>query len=186
MRIIGDVHGEYAKYIPIINGCLDSVQVGDMGFDYKPIEGLYERHKFIGGNHDNYDTISNQPNYLGDYGIYKDIGFVRGAKSTDIQWRTLGIDYWREEELSYTQSIDCMNWYTHAKPEIMITHDCPLVICSDMGLEPIRSNTQQLLQNLYDIHQPKLWIFGHYHISKYGKIGMTKYRCLNSLEYLDL
>jgi hypothetical protein len=42
------------------------------------------------------------------------------------------------------------------------------------------------LQELYNIHQPKLWIFGHWHRSKTIQHGKTKFMCLDELETYQL
>lgn len=57
LRLIGDVHGYLGSYFKVAGQVPCSLQVGDMGFDYKEFEtcGLDpNNHKFIGGNHDNY------------------------------------------------------------------------------------------------------------------------------------
>lgn len=54
-RVIGDVHGHLDSYVQVAEQARCSLQVGDMGFDYKGLDGLDpELHRFIGGNHDNY------------------------------------------------------------------------------------------------------------------------------------
>ena len=72
LRIIGDVHGWIDKkyphkysykhstsYLDITKGCEYSIQLGDMGFNYKPLQKLKPRghHIFFPGNHDNYDSL---------------------------------------------------------------------------------------------------------------------------------
>jgi len=38
------------------------------------------------------------------------------------------------------------------------------------------------LNELLHIHQPDIWIHGHYHVSKKTTYGKTKFICLNELE----
>ena len=61
LRLIGDIHGKYDHYLNLVKDCQYTLQVGDLGFDYEPIFHLDpEKHRFIGGNHDNY-TLKYRP-----------------------------------------------------------------------------------------------------------------------------
>lgn len=199
LRIIGDVHGKYAKYLPIIKDTTESIQIGDFGFDYRVFKNINRNHRFFGGNHDNYTTIGNCKNNLGDFGIipnHPEMFFVRGAFSVDKKWRTPGVDWWEEEELNDIQFNQCTQEYTLAKPEIVLTHECPYEISQLIGNpgvlkyfglpEDLKTQTNQWLQRLFDIHRPKLWIFGHFHTSWNQKIKGTDFRCLAELEYINL
>ena len=57
----------------------------------------------MAGNHDNYDTIPNYPHYLGDCGFHTLNGteffYLRGAYSIDRDSRTIGVDWWAQEEI---------------------------------------------------------------------------------------
>jgi predicted phosphodiesterase len=94
VRIIGDVHGNYQKYLEIIKESEYSIQIGDLGLNYdffKKNNVNSNNHVFFGGNHDNYDTINSCNNNLGDFG-FKQLGdfkffFVRGAWSIDNKLR---------------------------------------------------------------------------------------------------
>jgi len=179
-----------------------SVQVGDMGFNYTPLNKLDSNcHKFIGGNHDNYDHYHSVPHSLGDYGEC-DLGsfnffFIRGAKSPDWKQRTEGVDWWRKEELDYQTGLDALEAYKDVKPRIMISHDCPASVTPFISSltsydyertfdEPLRSSsTQVLLEGCFYAHQPEIWLFGHYHINQtYEKDG-TLFVCLGELNYVD-
>jgi hypothetical protein len=110
LRIIGDVHGKFQDYIALTKECDYSIQVGDMGFDYSELRVLSkDDHKFIGGNHDNYDKYYGSPHALGStitIGMGKDFGiathggldffFLRGGFSID--WKQ------RQKELSNGRS----------------------------------------------------------------------------------
>lgn len=53
--IIGDVHGKAEQHRRICKNFNYTLQVGDMDFDYLPLQSLDPlRHRFIGGNHDGY------------------------------------------------------------------------------------------------------------------------------------
>lgn len=200
MRIISDIHGKYTQYLNLTKNQSLTIQLGDLGFDYNPINHLNpNEHKRIGGNHDNYTKVNdefiymNSGHWLGDYGMFNNIFFLRGAKSIDKAYRIEGKSWWKDEELSYTQLYNSIEVYQSNKPEIVITHDCPAFLCDQVSnirtfdgvlLKP--SSTAHLLERLFTIHQPKLWIFGHYHKRWNTEIKGTYFQCLEECGYLDL
>jgi len=194
ISIIGDVHGHYDRYVKMARKRDHTIQLGDLGFRYNCLENLdSERHRVIGGNHDNYDIVDNWPHFLGDYGMASlggvDFFFYRGAYSIDRQYRTIGLDWWEQEQLKIDDFMKARKLYMEAKPEIVITHDCP----ESVGLmllppgAPVYQNlTSWALQELFNAHQPKMWRFGHWHQSWRMTIGRTDFRCLNELEVEEI
>jgi Icc-related predicted phosphoesterase len=79
--------------------------------------------------------------------------------------------------------------YRQSKPKIVITHDCPQAIAAIM-LRPdqkiYENMTGWALNELLNIHQPDLWIFGHWHQSRTIEYGKTKFVCLDELEMYDI
>jgi hypothetical protein len=126
---------------------------------------------------------------LGDYGYTKhnkvEFFYYRGAYSIDYQYRTIGIDWWTEEQVTIDQFMKARELYRQTLPKIVITHDCPQNIAKLM-LQPdqrIYENiTGWALNELLNIHQPDLWLFGHWHQSRTIKYGNTKFVCLDELE----
>jgi hypothetical protein len=179
MTAIGDVHGFYGEYLRIIkNTGGHTVQVGDMGFDYTPIlsSGIdFSRHRFFKGNHDNFD-VDAAPFDLGRYGNTPDFFWVSGAFSIDKHFRILGRDWFPQEELNYRETHDCMEMYAAVKPTVVLSHDCPRFIFG------YKSHTSVLLANLFEVHRPALWIFGHHHVSLYRNILGTEFKCLSELD----
>lgn len=175
MLIIGDVHGKFKEWADLIANEKESLQIGDFGFNYpSSVPG----HVFFPGNHDNHE---NYPDYcLGRYGEYRDMFFVGGAYSIDHDVRTEGIDWFRNEELSYLEQEECFRQYSLAKPDIVLSHDCPTVVRYEFGYP--QNQTSYLLQCMFLEHMPKLWIFGHHHRSWSKTIADTKFVCLNELE----
>ena len=109
VTLIGDLHGKYKRYHEIIrekDRHPYTVQLGDFGFNYETLLNVDPKnHVFVGGNHDNYEKVKNVPNYLGDFGQMVnfnglDFFYYRGAYSIDRQYRTIGIDWWAEEQVS--------------------------------------------------------------------------------------
>ena len=197
ITLIGDVHGKYEHYHKIVRQTERhpyTLQIGDFGFKYDTLKNVDStRHLILPGNHDHYDTCYNHPHFLGDYGYTSlnriDFFYYRGAYSIDRQYRTIGIDWWENEQVNIDQFMKARELYRDIKPEIMITHDCPQDIALQM-LEPgqrvYENITSWALQELYNIHQPKLWFFGHWHRSVKIQHGNTQFVCLNELETYTL
>lgn len=197
ITLIGDVHGKYEHYHKIVRQTERhpyTLQIGDFGFKYDTLKNVDStRHLILPGNHDHYDTCYNHPHFLGDYGYTSlnriDFFYYRGAYSIDRQYRTIGIDWWENEQVNIDQFMKARELYRDIKPEVMITHDCPQDIALKM-LEPgqrvYENITSWALQELYNIHQPKLWFYGHWHRSVKIQYGNTQFVCLNELETYDL
>lgn len=212
LRVVGDVHGcvdtshpmKDLCYLDLIENAEYSVQLGDMAFNYVGLNDVGWKHVFIMGNHDNYDDPPVQS--LGDFGTC-DLGpysfyFVRGAWSIDVRHRRKMMAagrqkcWWHEEELTKPEMEQCLEEYRCAQPDVVMTHSCPASISEKVGSPgiwaafgwpgPRVSNTQQLLQAMYEVHQPKIWLFGHFHknwihVSKES----TSFICIDELSYVD-
>ena len=198
LTVIGDVHGKYAAYYKLTERYPTTLQLGDMGFKYDYHEQFIDckQHKFFAGNHDNYALYPQCPHGIGDFGTYAHGGaeffFIRGGLSIDLKYRHLGISWWAEEELCYSQAVECVRQYTQAKPEIVISHECPVSAVpyvstwSDKQIMEhfdvkLPSFTAKLLEELFSTHQPKLWIHGHFHAARQYKIGCTEFVSLPEL-----
>lgn len=189
MILIGDSHGKVEEYFAILKAhpTHDSIQVGDFGFkeqhDWFLNNVDFINHKINMGNHD-YIPYVNKMHSLGDFSYNKTTGImtVRGAKSIDRGMEAEGIDYFKDEELNYGRMQEAIDYYCEKKPSIMVTHDCPKEVCKQMfGIEE-NSMTKQGLQAMFEIHQPKLWVFGHHHKSRRETINGTQFICLAELE----
>jgi predicted phosphodiesterase len=193
---IGDAHGQYDRYVKMARKRDCTLQIGDLGFKYGCLENLDSAsHKIVAGNHDNYDKIVEYPHYLGDWGTCSlggvDFFFLRGAYSIDRDQRTIGIDWWSQEEISIEAFMEARKSYRELRPKIVVTHTCPESIAPAF-LQPHKSHrvhitrTGWMLDELFNIHQPDLWVFGHFHISRNITEGRTRFVCLNELETLDI
>ncbi len=202
IAIIGDVHGETNKYMKLLDRHKYTVQVGDLGFNYNCLRHRDpECHKFFQGNHDNYNAVR-PPHCLGDYGVRELNGikffFIRGAFSIDWRYRvehemkTGQKAWWKEEQLTHSQMQKCFEAYEEAKPDFVISHSCPVSvgrrignksILREFGFDPdtFTTYTQELLQACFDIHQPKLWTFGHFHKPHRLTEKGTVFRCVPTL-----
>lgn len=209
VRITGDVHGLTKRYVDDVKKslCEYSLQIGDMGFHYQDLLELDpERHKFIGGNHDNYDIYHACPYALGDFGSYTledlEFFFIRGAFSIDYVRRvqnemlTGKKSWWPQEQLSRQVMELAFHKYCNRKPTTMITHSCPseigkiigsATILQSFGFEPedFNTNTQALLQACFDAYKPKTWIFGHFHRTLDFVHKGTRFICLGELRHIE-
>jgi len=197
--IIGDVHGKVNPYLEIVNSCDYSLQIGDLG-DYNTYAELNRqyldslKHRYFRGNHD--DTMYSANGHLGPYGKETlngvDFFFISGAFSIDRKYRTSGLDWWPNEELSYAQMQFALDAYKAYKPSLMFSHDCPGLVSRKVGNPDIlrsfgfdphtfTNNTQELLSACFSFYQPKVWVFGHYHVPFDKVINGTRFICLPTL-----
>jgi len=200
VRIIGDVHGKVAPYIRLIKDVEYSVAVGDIGFKgtYHQLEhdhGKYfeapYKHCFVPGNHDDYDNLPDWA--LVDCGIHNQgdlkFFFIRGGESIDQYHRTEGESWWRNEQLNFQESTDCLKAYEEAKPDVVISHDCPLICYNRVITNSMKergSHTARLLDECFKIHPPRHWFFGHHHQTMTWQITRTVFHCLGELDYFDV
>jgi len=208
--LIGDLHSKWASYIDILrdSGIERSIQVGDFGWgmslDPDPASSAFPKqfqqhlltedldciggnHKYFRGNHDNPVLCAQHKHCLPDVYVDDSIGLmsVAGAFSIDRGNRTLGYDWWPEEELSYDQLFAAIDMYEKVKPRVMLSHDCPESVVGHMFSRynpDFGSRTRSALDNMFSIHQPDLWVFGHWHNSHVYHQQGTKFVCLNELE----
>ena len=135
--------------------------------------------------------------YLGDHGIVQipkigNVFFVRGAWSIDQAYRTPMLDWFEDEECDDATFESALSCYQKCLPDIMVTHTCPRSIVPHVpfrrlfGKGIIETRTDKALDWMLVAHRPKLWIFGHYHVSWTEKIDGTTFKCLNELESFDL
>lgn len=197
MRFIGDIHGNLKQYYSRID-CSESIQVGDFGIGFVPnlIENfslqLNGNHRFIRGNHDNPNICKNYHGYIPD-GTIETINnttlmYIGGASSIDKKWRIEGVTWWKNEELSYKEFDKMIDLYSTNKPSIMVTHECPEMLVHTIKpyAKSEHSITRNAFNQMYEIHQPDIWIFGHWHLSYNNKIQNTNFICLDEFETINI
>ena len=208
IRFIGDVHGhtfELGLVLKNLPEHIDSViQVGDMGVGFgqgnywhQPLDILMQKHnaKFIRGNHDNPGICKTMNSWIPDAVVENDIMYLGGAWSIDRAWRTEGISWWQDEELSIEELSRAIDVYNLTRPKIMVTHDCPHDIAGKLFFEEGKSNygmpqhptrTGKALEAMLELHKPNLHVFGHWHQDVDEVINGTRFICLNELSYVDV
>lgn len=189
MRYIGDVHGKMDEYLEIINGCEESIQVGDFGVGFVPVPQVPNKHRFIRGNHDSPGLCRLEDNWIED-GIYDGIHlFIGGAYSIDQSSRIPGISWWADEELGWEELNRIIDTVPVNNPRIIVSHDAPKYITNQLfpfARYASGSRTQNALDAIFEIHKPEIWIVGHWHSSHDVVIDGTRFIFLNELEYIDL
>lgn len=202
----GDIHAGLNDFEASIRGNEEAdahIQVGDFGFGFfngrqtghvlPRICEEYPSMRFIRGNHDDPQAAAAHPAFIKDGhcevvdGVK--IMYMGGAWSIDHAYRTPGVSWWHDEELSSQALNDVINTYEEFKPDIMVTHDCPqffstkYMIQSGLclwGGKPVihKTRTAQSLETMYEIHQPRLWLFGHWHNNLVTDVGNTTFACI--------
>lgn len=207
-RLIGDIHGRLYDYQTYsLNGWSGpSIQVGDFGIgfsgDYwhENLAGwqtMYPQHRFIRGNHDDLHQCKLMPGYIADGTIENDVMFIGGAWSIDREYRSPGIDWWPDEELSFSELRKLYEIYCAVKPRVMITHDAPTEVTYQMFIQSglaiggsnavkIATRTGEAFQAMIEAHQPDEWYFGHWHHTMQYKYGKTMFQCIGELDFVDV
>lgn len=204
--LIGDVHGKTDQYQKLLRQKYENVrtiQLGDMGVGFKGV-GLHklpDNHKWFRGNHDAPGKCRGYESYLGDYGYLPEdsLFWLAGAFSIDRAWRTEGVSWWPDEELSPAELTKAIELYKSVKPRFVLSHEAPSTAAKRMlmglvgnsgyfsaKLECSMSRTAEALQCMFDFHEPDEWVFGHYHIDKSFLLGHTTFTCVAELSTYEL
>jgi hypothetical protein len=136
------------------------------------------------------------PNYLGDYGWWKIPGlsdgkklfFIRGGWSIDGRIRRRNNwGWWPREQMSKKECERAIAYYEQEKPDFVVTHTCPFDLMKKMTLGwsglPIPNATNRMLNLMFESHQPKLWVFGHFHQMFKHQLGKTTFIGVNEFPY---
>lgn len=204
--VLGDIHGVWGPANKLITKAskrhgpfTHAFQVGDMGEGWpgekKPWRPLFDPIHFCDGNHDNHPRLRSEGGLGNDKLIYQRRGsvleiegyrvlFFGGADSHDREHRTEGVDWWREETITYSEMQYVLDGLKDQSPiDVVVTHDrpqcfpCPLGNSWRAGIA-----SRQALEALYYEVRPKFWFFGHYHEPRYGQFEDTQWICLPRIE----
>lgn len=195
---LGDIHGDFEvlkRALHLDKGPI--IQVGDMGLGFphqKKVRGLWvpdpdssdpvefnPRMQFIRGNHDDPVACRKYPNYMGDYGVDSETGifFISGGESIDRKERTMGIDWWEDEQLTYRELDDAITRYYEVRPSVVLSHECPTSVIKEIhSHHHYPSRTSNALEAMFVLHQPRVWIFGHHHKVWRRTINHTDFICV--------
>lgn len=205
-RFVGDVHGHLYEFKLVVESKpkdIDKIiQVGDFGIGFGQSDYWHESLDeymienniyFLRGNHDNPTQCGEMQNNL-MAGQHKDFFVIPGAWSIDYAYRTEGISWWKDEELSYEELDRMLSIYNLVRPRVMVTHDCPLSVSNKLFIErgksfsgmQYKTRTGSALEEMFKLHKPKLWLFGHWHCDVDEVIDGTRFICLNEMSYVDV
>lgn len=181
MIFIGDTHGE-TVIVP-----KGTIGVGDHGVGFEGVVG--PNFSFIRGNHDSPRACEANPKYLGNFGTKvwdgKLWGWVSGGFSTDFALRTEDVNWWADEELSFAQANECFDLLMKRPLYGMISHEAPSTVVGSLVKYTIPTFTSQFLNEVWRKTKPKVWVFGHYHLSSDQKIKGTRFKGLACYEMWD-
>lgn len=200
--IIGDVHGKW----PMLNNVCNKYSnktvlgLGDVGIGFPGSQPkLPENFRFFRGNHDNPVVCREHPQYTVEYGLWNGVYILAGADSIDKKWRTPGVSWWPDEQLSPEVMQLALENYKNTKPDILICHEAPFRIhnlqktasCTydrnnEAWGEPKGNSTAFLLDKMIGYHMPKMLIHGHWHNPLIYKQWGCVFISLGELEALDL
>jgi Icc-related predicted phosphoesterase len=191
--VVGDIHGNWTKFINLINQENPEVilQVGDFGWwgdenDKKIVFPKNTSIYFCDGNHENHpllntitNDITNNLHYMKRGSILTinnyNILFIGGGESPDQRLRTPGYDYFHEESITQ-KDIDNL---PDIKIDIIISHTCP----SKFKVSNRRMRVSELaLDHVLEKYNPKRWYFGHWHFYKRGHYKDCYWICLNEIK----
>lgn len=87
--------------------------------------------------------------------------FIGGAASIDKNAKTEGVDWFREETISYQDFEKCM---IYDKIDIVFSHTCPEYFVKYIkNNNKINDSSTTALNIIFNYYNPKLWFFGHWH-----------------------
>jgi hypothetical protein len=209
ISFIGDVHGKFDEYIEITKKHKFTLQLGDMGFDIDRLKKVnHHCHQFVPGNHESYDRIlggrcqhvANSLMATGhlDYGCFHFVEIamysIRGAESIDKHLRTEGVDWFANEQLTYSRFSSMVDNFRAVKPRIVVSHQCPSFVVKEIldakagdiykyGKQFAYDITSQAMMSAWhaaSVH-PDLWVFGHHHCEFDQVIQGTRFVCVPEL-----
>ena len=204
LLVIGDIHGKVREYAIIAETAelqgYNTLQLGDFGFaaSYAQLAAMNldpNRHMFFMGNHDAYNC-NNIPHNIGDFGLvpsYSDIFFVRGGFSIDKKYRTIGVNWFYEEELTHAEFDTAEELYLKLRPRVLVCHEPPYEIGHLIGNPDVlqafgfnysnfSTRTSLRLQSMIQKHPPEICVFGHFHVDVEMTIASTKFIGLGELK----
>lgn len=156
LKILADAENKGVKH---------TLQIGDLGWrkDLECMKNVdLKFHKMLLGNHDDYDNIL--PHSIGDYGIMMHggvtFGYFRGEYSIDKERRTSvseikksGKTWWDQEEMSYTQMQEAIDFFTGRSIDLFISHGAPafLIPCLVPIIRYANSRTSIALEHIHNL-----------------------------------
>jgi len=108
----------------------------------------------------------------------ENVMFIGGALSIDKDWRTIGHDWFPEEQITHGEVYNLPD----ERVDIVISHTCPREFnkyIPQLADEKFKDSSQDALSFVLERYKPERWFFSHFHISKEGRYNQTEWTCLN-------
>jgi len=109
--------------------------------------------------------------------------FIGGADSIDKSLRTPGKDWFPEESISQRQFYRITDIQEYI--EVIVSHEAPLDFIRTV-MKPKRMPSSLVMNQIFEIFKPKLWIFGHHHRSINESFNDCRMVGLNSGEVVEI
>jgi hypothetical protein len=161
---------------------------------FEPPPSVPTSHRFIRGNHDDPGECRKSKHWISDGHYEGGIMFIGGAASIDKAYRTEGVSWWPDEEISDVGLNILVEEYDKKRPRVMVTHECPESIARHVMIPLVKgaanflSRTREAFERMLAIHAPELWVFGHWHTDitfRDEHLG-TVFQCLGILSHVDI
>lgn len=146
------------------------------------------------GNHDNVDDLKQyteiselEPNiFYCPFGTVlklptnESVLFCSGAKSIDSHLRTIGVDWWSDEQISYRD----INNLPDVKIDIVVSHTIPNDFVPYLGVKlyQVKDCSMDALDYVFQKYTPKYWYSGHFHLFQYKVVNGCKWFSLADIE----
>lgn len=114
----------------------------------------------------------------------KTIMFCGGADSIDKHLRQVGIDWFPEEVISYSDMENLPAKDT--KIDIVISHTCPRLVLDKFRVswmlnKKVKDPSCIMLDYVLETYQPDRWFFGHFHTYASFVHNKTLFSCLDEI-----
>lgn len=187
------------------------IQVGDMGFGFPGVRPWTYAPKgklrWVDGNHENFSLLYKR--HLNNFGydpyhviwprgwkkflnnwtymprgtIEDGILYIGGAASIDKHRRTLGVNWWAEENITYAdeertlKAIEAYDGDIHT----VISHTCPTTFSMAPVLRgpEFATNNRKFLEFVRKEVMPDRWFFGHFHAPLTGRYEGCDWQCID-------
>lgn len=102
--------------------------------------------------------------------------FMGGAHSVDQGERTIGFDWFPQENINYAQIDRALE---HERVDIVVSHTCPEEFAPNNHAIKSDDPNRKALSAILHHFKPELWYFGHWHTFKQGTYEGTRWTCLD-------
>ena len=205
--VVGDLHGDWGSLNQLINKkqpnlvlqcgdfghwpaleALSKVRYGEKHWNLQGVkaqdahvlwcDGNHEDHWHLQENNVNYPGVTYMPR--GSVRMLPDqrmVMFIGGAQSVDREQRVLGVDWFPEEVISYSEADRIMEY--GGPVDIVISHTCPVEFDIPGTYYKHNDPSRKVLSMVLEMYKPDLWYFGHWHTNVRGKYRNTRWECLD-------